>query len=68
MEKNNHLPSFTMDTDKGCSGRSCLSGVHGDVDLIMDGERMSIGEYFQRKGGPTGHLSIDNASDVPSLS
>lgn len=67
-KQNNHLPSCTMDyPNKGRSERSCLSGVYGDVGLIMDGGRMSIGEYFQRRGGATGHLSIANASDAPSL-
>ncbi|XP_014207554.1 uncharacterized protein LOC106638742 [Copidosoma floridanum] len=45
---------------------SCFSGVIGSGDLTVEDGRISVGEFFQRKCGTMGHLSI-NASDRPSL-
>jgi hypothetical protein len=53
--------------DKERLDLSCFSGIIGDIDLTLDGARISVGEFFKKKCGGTGHLSTPSVSDRPSF-
>lgn len=67
--KNQHSlgPVNNNNNEKDRLELSCFSGIIGDADLTVDSGRVSVGNYFQRKCGGTGHLSNTSTSDTPSF-
>lgn len=55
------------DENKGNLEFSCFSTAVVGSDIIENGKRISVGEFFQKKCGHLGHLSTTSLSDRPSF-
>lgn len=46
---------------------TCFSGFIGDGNLSVDSRKVSVGEFFRRKCGGTGHLNSPKQGERPSF-